>query len=60
MSHETLSEEVKVRVPETMKRELEELAVRRHLKAADLVREALRLYLQQNVKACTRAEEAAV
>jgi predicted transcriptional regulator len=42
MDAETLDAEVKARIPEDQKKRLREIARERHLKLADIVREALR------------------
>jgi len=47
MSTEPLAAELKTRLQPSMKRALELIADRRHLDTADIVREALRLYLEQ-------------
>jgi len=44
MSTEKLTDDVKTRVPKDTKRKLEAIAKGRHLKLADIVREALREY----------------
>lgn len=45
MSHETLNYQVKTRVPKKIRVRLEEIAAARHLDLSDIVREALRIYL---------------
>lgn len=48
-----LVEEIKIRTPKGMREEFERMAAERHLKLADIVREALREYVdaRQGVKA---------
>jgi hypothetical protein len=48
MRNEQLSESLKVRVPPSMKADLERRAGARLLRPADLVREALQGYLEKN------------
>lgn len=48
MSNEQLTESLKVRVPPRMKADLERRAGARLLRPADLVREALQVYLENN------------
>lgn len=45
MGSDSLTEELKARVPESLKVAVEELAKKRHLKPADIVREALREFI---------------
>lgn len=42
MDAETLDAEVKARIPEGQKARLQEIAISRHLKVADIIREAVR------------------
>jgi predicted transcriptional regulator len=42
MRNETLDAEIKTRIPKGQKRRLRELAVSRHLKTSDILREAIR------------------
>lgn len=42
MDAETLDAEVKARIPEGQKARLKEIAIARHLKVADIIREAVR------------------
>lgn len=42
MDTETLDAEVKARIPEGEKKHLQRIAIERHLKLADIIREALR------------------
>lgn len=48
MRTELLNEQIKTRVPEQVKRDLEAIAKSRHLELSDIVREALRLYVAKN------------
>lgn len=48
MGNERLDAEIKTRVPEGIKSELETIATDRHLDTADIVREALRDFLAKN------------
>lgn len=50
MDTETLDAEIKARIPEQQKRALQALARERHLKVADIIREAIR----EKVEAETR------
>ena len=59
MSHESLTDEIKARVPATMKERIDEIALMRHLKAADIIREALRDYLAMDARSNGRAEPVA-
>lgn len=45
MNEDVLDAEVKARIPEWQKTELQNLARQRHLKPSHLIREALRLFL---------------
>lgn len=42
MEQETLDSEIKARIPEAQKLKLQDLARDRHLKVADIIREAIR------------------
>jgi hypothetical protein len=42
MDAETLDAEVKARIPKGQKKHLQQIATERHLKLADIIREALR------------------
>jgi len=45
MSYETLNASVRTRVPKKIRTRLEEIAIARHLDLSDIIREALRVYL---------------
>ena len=48
MSDDLLTEEVKARVPEGLKTAVAKIAKERHLKPADIIREALREYVAES------------
>ena len=47
MSSDSLTEEVKARVPQELKDAVAQLAKQRHLKPADIIREALREFVDE-------------
>jgi hypothetical protein len=57
MSHEQLTECLKVRVPPSMKLAVEQKAGARMLKPADIVREALQVYLGKSHQAASAAPQ---
>lgn len=50
MKTEALSEEIKIRVPKDIKRDLQTLADARHVKPAAVAREAIREHIAKNAK----------
>lgn len=54
---EAMVETIKVRVPAGTRGALEEMADRRHLEMSDVVREALRDYVEKNDPPAGKAEE---
>ena len=49
MKHELMTEQVKTRVPKATRKRLEKIAGARHLDLSDIVREALRTYLDSKL-----------
>ena len=56
MRNEVLDNELKTRVPKQVKTKLREIAVSRHLKLSDILREAFREKIERDIqqKAATR------
>jgi uncharacterized UPF0146 family protein len=50
MKNETLDSELKARVPRQHKKKLHEIAISRHLKVSDILREAIREKLVRDIE----------